>query len=268
MRTGTATRPNVIVLDARGRAAIGESSCLLQQGPCRSATRRGPFRSDPAAGGDAGSRSSFYKPVHAATGDLVDRLLQKRPSEKEEPMMRRHLAALAALGLLWARPAAADTLLSGFAGAAFGGSTQRSRGTYGGSLAFLGNVAGFEVEFATTPDFFGESREDVFTDNNVLTLMGSLLVAFPPGPVRVYGVVGGGLLKTPLADPGNLFDVDSNDFGINAGGGVLIFLGDHFGLRGDIRYFRDLQNDDDGDFDIDFGNVDYWRAVGGITLKF
>jgi opacity protein-like surface antigen len=184
-------------------------------------------------------------------------------------MMRRHLAGLAALVLLYASPADADTLLTGFAGVAFGGSADKSHGTYGGSLGFLGGVAGFELEFATTPDFFGESREDVFTDNNVLTAMGSLLIAFPPGPVRVYGAAGAGLMKTRLSDPDGLLDIDSNDFGINVGGGLFVFLGDHFALRGDVRYFRDLQDDEpDGDFDIDFGNVSYWRAVGGITLKF
>jgi hypothetical protein len=185
-------------------------------------------------------------------------------------MIRRHLAGLAMLVLLSASAARAETLLTGFAGVSFAGATDRSRGTYGGSLGFLGGgVAGFEIEFATTPDFFGESREDVFSDNNVLTLMGSLLLAAPAGPVRIYGAVGGGLLKTRLSDPDGLFDVDSNDFGINAGGGLLVLLGDHFALRGDVRYFRDLQDDQrDGDFDIDFGTVSYWRGVGGITFRF
>jgi opacity protein-like surface antigen len=163
----------------------------------------------------------------------------------------------------------AETLLTGFAGVAFGGSTDESRGTYGGALGFAGDVFGFEVEFATTPDFFGSGGEGVFTDNNVLTLMGSFLVATPPSSVRAYGAFGAGLLKTRLGDPDGLFDVDSNDFGINVGGGLLVALGDHFSLRGDVRYFRDLQDDEpDGDFDIDFGQVDYWRAVGGITLRF
>jgi hypothetical protein len=183
-------------------------------------------------------------------------------------MMRRHLAGLAALVLLCASPAGADTLLTGFAGVAFGGSTEATHGHYGGSIGFLGSVLGFEAEFATTPDFFGEG-DGVFSDNNVLTGMGSLLVVFPPGPLRVYGAVGGGILKTRLADPDGLLDIDNNDFGINVGGGLFVFFGDNFGLRGDIRYFRDLQDDTpDGDFDIDFGNVSYWRAVGGITLKF
>ena len=183
-------------------------------------------------------------------------------------MIRRHLAGLAALALLAASPAGAETLLTGFGGVAFGGSTDTTHGTYGGSIGFLGGVVGFELEFATTPDFFGEG-EGVFSDNNVLTGMGSLLVVFPPGPVRVYGAAGAGVLKTRVSDTDGLFDIDNTDFGINVGGGLLVFFGDHFGLRGDIRYFRDLQDDQpDGDFDIDFGTVSYWRAVGGITLKF
>jgi Outer membrane protein beta-barrel domain len=185
-------------------------------------------------------------------------------------MTRRPLAGLAVLLSLSAAPAGAETFLTGFAGAAFSGSTARTRTTYGGSLGFLGGIAGFEVEFATTPDFFGDSRGDVFTENNVLTLMGSLLLAVPAGPVRLYGAVGGGLMKTRVSDPDNLFDVDSSDFGINAGGGLFIFLSDHFGLRGDLRYFRDLQDNgaDGGVFGIDFGKVSYWRGVGGITLRF
>lgn len=40
------------------------------------------------------------------------------------------------------------------------------------------------------------------------------------------------------------------------------------GLRADVRYFRDLQDaDPDGEFDLDLGNVDYWRAVAWITFK-
>jgi opacity protein-like surface antigen len=186
-------------------------------------------------------------------------------------MLRRNLTAIAVLVLLGATSAGADTLISGFAGVAMGGATDRNRGTYGGALGFLGDgVVGFEIEGATTPEFFGNSEQgDLFTKNNVVTLMGNLLLAAPAGPVRIYGAAGVGLLKTRLEDSGNLFSIDSNDFGINVGGGLLLFLGDHFALRGDVRYFRDLQDfDPDGNFDLDLGNVDYWRVVGGITLKF
>ena len=53
-------------------------------------------------------------------------------------MMQRYRAALAALFILGAESAHAEVLLTGFGGAAFGGVTDRTRGTYGGSLGFLG----------------------------------------------------------------------------------------------------------------------------------
>jgi len=177
---------------------------------------------------------------------------------------------LALFLLLAADPAVAETLLTGFAGGAFGGATDETRGTYGGALGFLGNgPVGFELEFAATPDFFGEDSEGVFSENNVLTGMGSLLIAAPAGPLRIYAAAGAGVLKTRLADADQLLDFDSNDFGINVGGGLLVDLGDHVALRGDVRYFRDLQDTDpDGELDLDFGTVDYWRGVAGITLRF
>jgi hypothetical protein len=186
--------------------------------------------------------------------------------------MKRLLPAVLAAALATsALPARAETLLTGFAGVAFAGDTNRTRGSYGGALGFLARdgVFGFEVEFGTTPDFFGRSSDSgVFTDNDVLTLMGSFLLA-TPGSVRLYAAAGAGLLKTRLADPDRFFSIDSNDFGINVGGGIMGFFGEHVGLRADIRYFRDLQDPNrDGNFDVGFGNTDYWRAVGGLTFRF
>ena len=185
-------------------------------------------------------------------------------------MIQRYRTALAALFILAAGSAHAEVLLTGFGGAAFGGVTDRTRGTFGGSLGFLGGgILGLEFEFATVPDFFGTGGEGVFTENNVVSLMGSILLAAPAGPVRIYGAGGAGLMKTRLADPDQFFDIDSNDFGINVGGGFIGYVSDNVGLRADVRYFRDLQDPvPDNEFDIDLGRVDYWRAVGGITLKF
>lgn len=185
-------------------------------------------------------------------------------------MMRSKVMALSAL-LLLCGTAQGDTILTPFAGGAFGGATDRTRWTYGASLAFLGDgLLGFELDFAFTPDFFGRGDPDpVFTTNNVVTLMGSLLLASPGGPFRLYGAGGAGLLRTRVADADRLFDVDSNDFGINVGGGLIGYFGDHVGLRIDIRYFRDLSDDQPGGgVDFGLGNVDYWRAVAGLALRF
>jgi hypothetical protein len=189
-------------------------------------------------------------------------------------MIGRSVLAMGAVMLLASTSAQAEVMLTPFAGAAFAGATDRTRATYGLALGFLGKgVIGFEAEFATTPEFFGDSAtNELFTKNDVVTLMGSLLLAIPAGPVRVYGAAGGGLMKTRVEATNTFFDVDSSDFGINVGGGVIGYVGSHVGLRADIRYFRDLSDlkpsSEPVDFDFGLGKVSYWRAVGGLTFKF
>lgn len=189
-------------------------------------------------------------------------------------MTGRSMLAMSAVMLLGATTARAEVMLTPFAGAAFAGSTDRTRATYGLALGFLGKgVIGFEAEFATTPEFFGDSTaSDLFTKNDVVTLMGSVLLAIPAGPVRLYGAAGAGLMKTRIEAANVFFDVNSSDFGVNVGGGVIGYVGSHVGLRADVRYFRDLSDltpsGDLPEFDLALGKVSYWRAVGGLTFKF
>ena len=189
-------------------------------------------------------------------------------------MIGRRVLVMGAVMVLGATTARAEVMITPFAGAAFGGATDRTRPTYGLALGFLGKgVIGFEAEFATTPEFFGDSTTaGFFTKNDVVTLMGSVLLAVPAGPVRLYGAAGAGLMKTRIEASETLFDVNSSDFGINVGGGLIGYIGSHVGLRADIRYFRDLSDlspsGDLADVDLALGKVDYWRAVGGLTFKF
>ena len=64
--------------------------------------------------------------------------------------------------------------------------------TYGGSLAFLGGgIAGFEVDFGYSPNFFGSDSNDALNlvgDGNVTTLMANLMLAGPKAAVRPYVV--------------------------------------------------------------------------------
>ena len=115
-------------------------------------------------------------------------------------MIRRSVLAISAAMLLGATAARAEVMLTPFAGAAFSGSTNRTRATYGLALGFLGKgIIGFEAEFSTTPSFFGDSAtSDLFTKNDVVTLMGSVLLAIPAGPVRVYGAAGAGLISVKI----------------------------------------------------------------------
>ena len=86
--------------------------------------------------------------------------------------------------------------------------------------------------------------------------------------MRPYVSGGVGLLKSRLDDVDDFFDVDQNSFGINAGGGVMIFFTDSVGIRGDMRYFRSLKNNDENDLDLSLGSFDFWRASAGVTFRF
>src|SRR5512145_1194327 len=159
--------------------------------------------------------------------------------------------------------ASADWLLTPFIGANWGGSANfgdfddfddefEQRVNFGASLGFMGaGVIGLEFDLGFAPNFFettaGEGNFE-FGDSNVTTLMGNLLIGVPlggqSGPgLRPYGLAGVGLIRSHIDDAGDLFDVDSNSWGFNVGAGILAFFGDNVGLRGDVRYFRSLQDD-------------------------
>ena len=199
-------------------------------------------------------------------------------------------AILAALALA-ATPgrASADWLFTPFIGANFGGKANfgdfndfddefERRVNFGASLGWMGNgIVGAEVDFGWSPNFFENTVGDsnfAFGDSNVTTLMGNLIVGAPiggqSGPgLRPYASGGVGLIRSRV-DGGDFFDdLDTNDFGFNVGAGVHGFFSDNVGIRGDIRYFRSLQdNEPDDEFDLAVSDFDFWRATVGVTFRF
>jgi opacity protein-like surface antigen len=173
---------------------------------------------------------------------------------------------LGALLCLAPERAHADGLFTPWIGVNFANDPADGRTSFGFSAAGMGGgVIGGEFDFGYSPNFFGDEND--FGDNNVLTVVGNLIVGIPLGGssgfgFRPYGTAGVGLIRSQ-ADPLNL-DISSNDFGINAGGGVFLFFGDHVGVRGDLRYFR--AGFDDLDI-FDFDHVDFWRASFGVTFR-
>jgi hypothetical protein len=168
---------------------------------------------------------------------------------------------LAAPGVAWA-----DGFISPWAGVNFANEPADGRGSFGltgGSMS--GGVIGGELDFGYSPSFFG--TESAFGNNNVVTLMGNLIVGIPlggtSGPgIRPYVTAGGGLIRSKIDVL--TIDISSNDFGINAGGGVMGYFGDRVGLRADLRYFRTGF----GDFNFfDFESVDFWRASIGLVIR-
>ena len=186
-------------------------------------------------------------------------------------------------------PAAADWLFTPFVGINWGGAANfgdvgdfedefEKRGDFGASLAYMGAGAiGFEVDFGWSPNFFenttGSGNFD-FGDSNVTTLMANLVVGVPiggqSGPgLRPYASGGVGIIKSRIGDAGDLFDVSSTDWGFNVGGGITGFFTDNIGLRGDLRYFRSLQdNEPDDEFDVALSDFRFWRGTVGVTFRF
>jgi opacity protein-like surface antigen len=183
-------------------------------------------------------------------------------------MTHRIRVALTLLTLLAAapKPAFADGLFTPWLGVNFAHEPADGRTSFGFTgTAMSGGVLGAEFDFGYSPSFFGE--ENVFGTNNVLTAVGNLVVGIPLGGtsgvgVRPYGTAGVGLIRSRIDQLA--IDFTSNDFGINAGGGVYVFFSDRIGLRGDLRYFR-AGFDDLDIFNID--EVNFWRASIGLTIR-
>lgn len=209
----------------------------------------------------------------------------------------------AAMALLFvtamARPASADWLFTPYLGIVFGGAANtvdidtldeafEQRANFGGSLSAMGGgVFGFEVDFNYTPNFFqltegGEDFEFFDVNSSMTTLMGNLVIGIPVGGttgggVRPYVTGGAGLMRANINFEDIFDDLSTNELGINFGGGIHIFFNDNIGFRGDLRYFRALEQQDDDDpeedddfIDEDFGLEDfhYWRATAGVTFRF
>jgi opacity protein-like surface antigen len=184
-------------------------------------------------------------------------------------------SALAALVLFAAAgPASAQSFISPFIGYNFGGDAgcpeisnceDKSR-NLGVSFGSIGNVFGAELEFSYIDSFFGETPG---LSSNVLTLMGNFMLAPKFGIIQPYGVVGLGLIKSHAEfTTAGLLDSDNNDFGWDIGGGAIIYFGQHFGVRGDIRYFHAFPDLEILGIGLDNVKLDFGRASAAAVFKF
>jgi opacity protein-like surface antigen len=182
-------------------------------------------------------------------------------------------------------PASAQSwFVTPFVGANFGGNATfgdfddlddevERRVDFGATLGYDPGIVGFEIDFGWSPNFFENTAGDQnfeFGDSNVTTLMGNLLISAPNGnAIEPYGSGGVGLIRSRVSDIGDVFDdVSTNSFGMNFGGGVNGYFNDNVGIRGDIRYFRSLQdNEPDDEFDLAVSDFDFWRGTAGVTFR-
>jgi opacity protein-like surface antigen len=193
------------------------------------------------------------------------------------------IGALALL-LVPANASAQNWFFSPFIGGNFGGNADfgdfpddddavERRMDFGATLGWNPNVIGFEFDLGFSPNFFEDTAGDRnfdFGSNNVTTLMGNVLLSAKPGSgIRPYGSAGIGLIRSSVQSASGLFnDLSTNDLGINIGGGLNANFNDKVGVRGDLRYFRAVQdNQPDNDLDLSLGSFDFWRGTVGLTFR-
>ena len=127
---------------------------------------------------------------------------------------------------------------------------------WGVSVGSLGSILGSELEFAYAKNFFGDIPG---VSSSVLTLMSNLLIA--PG----FGI---GLMKTHVDFSASTIENSENHFAWDTAGGLMIFLGPKFGIRGEIRHYHAFQ--DFAILGLAIGNtkLDYGRASAGVVFRF
>jgi opacity protein-like surface antigen len=192
--------------------------------------------------------------------------------------MLKKFVMVAALALMLAPVSArADWLFTPNIGGGFGGDASgREHLTYGATIGWMGaGIFGWEADFAYTPEFF-ESEDtdlDLIDSSNVTSFMANAVIGIPVGGqqgpgFRPYFTAGAGVLSRNVQSDDDLFEINNNEFGFNLGVGAMGFATDHVGFRGDVRYYRSLEDpDEDNEFDIGVGNFDFWRATAGVTFR-
>lgn len=199
------------------------------------------------------------------------------------------LGTVAALAVVAAAPApaSADWTFSPFIGSTFNGSlndvdldeSTQNKLSWGGSLMWMGEgIAGFEVDFGYTPEFFfsdNDNEVDFIGDGNVTTFMVNAVIGVPVGGdrgagIRPYGTAGIGLVRQKVDDVIDAFDADRNSLGFNIGGGILGMFTDNVGIRGDLRWFRQFSDESNGldELDFDLSGLSFWRGTVGVTFRF
>jgi len=189
---------------------------------------------------------------------------------------RRLLLGALAIGVILgtATEGRAQGFISPFIGFDFGGDAgcpnlsncEDKKINVGVAFGAMGNVLGIEEEIAYAPNFFGDAPG---LSSSVLTLMTNVMLVPKMGPVRPYVLAGIGLIKSHVElTTGSVFTTDNNNLGWDIGGGLILLVGDHVGVRGDLRYFHSFQDLSVLGFTLGDTKINYGRASAGVVLKF
>lgn len=141
---------------------------------------------------------------------------------------------------------------------------------FGVTTGYMGaGVFGFEADFGYSPDFFGVKNID---KTSATTITGDAILGVPIGGTHGAGVRpfvsgGFGLIRT-VRDTFVDVSQSDNELCYDFGVGMMGFFAQHIGLRGDLRYFRTLEDVNQlSGFDFTPGKLRFWRVSAGVTFR-
>ena len=192
-------------------------------------------------------------------------------------MARLTLLVWALLLVVATRDAAAQGFINPFVGTTLTSPSTRgsaSKPGVGISFGSVGGIFGGEAEVAYYPQVL-DNTANALSKNKVITFSGNTLIGPMIGPVKVYGAFGFGDLYLNVTSLSSVVvpnpaSISTNYFTFNAGGGVMAFFSGHFGVRGDLRYYRafGLKVSDLQGAGLARDRFDFWRANVGLVIKF
>jgi opacity protein-like surface antigen len=138
--------------------------------------------------------------------------------------------------------------------------------SYGVTLgALIGGIFGFEEDLGYAPHFFGQSAS--LGDSSLLTLMSNVVVSVPLPLIRPYASGGVGLIRSHVGfNIPSVATADDNAFGYDIGGGAMVRLPYHLGVKGDVRYFRSPQNLTISGISFNNTQLNFYRVSIGLLL--
>jgi hypothetical protein len=192
------------------------------------------------------------------------------------------MARLSLFGLVLLCSMATDAAAQGFFINPFVGTTLTSPTAVGSStkpgfgvaLGGFSKVVGAETEVAYYPQLL-DNGANRLTQNRVVTFSGNTLIGPTIGPVKPYGAIGIGGLYLNVKSLSSVVvpnpeSISNTYVTINAGGGVAAWFSPHFGVRGDLRYYRafGFKMSDVQTAGLVLDHFDLWRAAFGVVATF
>jgi hypothetical protein len=153
--------------------------------------------------------------------------------------------------------------LTGHLGAMAQGDVRGATVAPGASMAVV-DESGLGAEFDIAHG--GDFDSTLFADSSITTAMLNFVAVYPHERIRPMLIVGAGVLRVRVAYSPEESSTGSTDLAWSAGGGLLYMLNEAFGIRGDVRYFRHFNRQENIPLG-DNGILDFVRTSFGLTYS-